>query len=215
MTAGQLNRLFADFNGRYFGGRLRRYRLRFGVRRMKGSATPPLGYCESPLLQITIHPKLAGDTARLIEVLLHEMAHAATAAEAPSHGIGFRKEMLRLRRRGAPVDRNDAPIEDDFPPDAIIEIRLTKKYVRAMADDALVTVPDATLVGLARWFAHEELGVSIRSMQRRYPWIRPVLSEARKAHREMLMWDRLREEDPAKFQRQLAKLTAAFRKGRR
>ena len=96
-TDERCQRLFDKYNVRFFGGRLPKYRVLRSDRFIAGEH----GLCRKKQREIHLGTALKG--ARLREVLLHEMAHAAVGG---SHGKKWLAEMLRLAKMGAPT-RND------------------------------------------------------------------------------------------------------------
>ncbi len=91
----EANRLFDEFNRRYWRGRLPTYRV---IRR----ATIPgsrLGSCSNTSRTILLHRVLEGDELRLI--LLHEMCHIGPDS-GYAHGPRFLRKLRRLVRLGAP-----------------------------------------------------------------------------------------------------------------
>jgi hypothetical protein len=121
------NQVFADFNGRYFGGRLPtikvkysasigRQRIRHGVFEFKHS---PAGMFHAgtrfsmPYITLNVCPG-DGTDAALFGVLLHEMVHAAGFGR---HDEAFAAEIHRLKDLGAPVNDFDlAPQETGLTP---------------------------------------------------------------------------------------------------
>jgi hypothetical protein len=98
LTGNQLRKLFHQFNGMYFAGTLPAYHIRV------------VGYITSMsehgrCLRNRKLIKLSKRTDKvMIGTLLHEMAHAATTDH---HGLEWRKEMIRLREAGAPLQGDD------------------------------------------------------------------------------------------------------------
>jgi hypothetical protein len=90
MTGRQLRKLFADFNGQYFGGRLPEYRIHVG--RIASS-----GLCNRRRRVITIAP---GPDQTQRDTLVHEMAHAATKC---GHSPKFFAELGRLKALGLAI----------------------------------------------------------------------------------------------------------------
>ena len=112
--------MYRQFNTQYFGGRLPDYKIlvvydvwyweteRCGYPPCDPSVPDADGFIDFSGRQIFIR-FLAHQTTcpAMEEVLLHEMAHAATDGE---HGDNWQAEMARLKDLGAPV--NDDDIEE-------------------------------------------------------------------------------------------------------
>ena len=96
-------RLFDQYNAKYFAGRLPRYQILRTERYGKGDH----GLCRKKQREIHLGTLLRG--ARLGEVLLHEMVHAATRS---GHGRAWQAEMLRLAEMGAPTRRDLLAYQD-------------------------------------------------------------------------------------------------------
>jgi hypothetical protein len=110
-------RMFQQFNIRYFAGRLPDYKIRVvydvwywetercGYSPCFPSADEAAGFIDFAGRQIFIR-FLALHTCGLTmaEYLIHEMAHAATDGE---HGANWQAEMARLKGLGAPVSDDD------------------------------------------------------------------------------------------------------------
>lgn len=99
MTEKQLRDLFAEFNRRYFGGRLSRYRVLFGEI-IPGADIGACGYCDRKERTILLYRAIRYDRHIVNEILLHEMVHAAKGIY---HGDRFFLELKRLDDAGAPV----------------------------------------------------------------------------------------------------------------
>jgi hypothetical protein len=84
-------KLFDQFNRRYFGSRLPRYEI---------ITDGPYygGRCEPWNHRIYVTVK----KSRFVVTLLHEMAHAAVYPNE-NHGPVWQREMIRLRKLGAPI----------------------------------------------------------------------------------------------------------------
>jgi SprT-like family len=164
----QYQALFDELNCRYFNGRLPAYRIKV-VDRLnwlngRGEITR-----RTRLIRLQ---KRAAEADEMISTLLHEMAHAATNDH---HAHKWREEMARLQRLGAPI----APIDLQTPP------RVTRSFVRQVAEDALGDQPDAPLRGFIRWFIYEYgYAQSATAFRRKYPWAARVFSETRKRTRK-------------------------------
>ena len=97
LTDEQCQRLFDAYNVRFFAGRLPRYRILRTDKYGRGEH----GLCRKKQREIHLGTGLKG--AKLKEVLLHEMAHAATRG---THGKPWLAEMLRLAKMGAPTRKD-------------------------------------------------------------------------------------------------------------
>ena len=110
MNVGEL---FADFNDRFFDGRLPLYTIE--LMPVDWHETTGLdGECNITWGTIKLNVDLLEDEEALREVLIHEMAHAVTDdldtdADFLEHDRKFLAELLRLLRAGAPVN----PLEFD------------------------------------------------------------------------------------------------------
>src|SRR5713226_306130 len=91
-----LQKLFTEFNEKYFGGRLRPVKVR-----RSATMGHKLGEYRPKSKTILIRRGLDGHD--LIETLLHEMSHIGTT----DHGPKFRRTMARLRDMGAPLGVSD------------------------------------------------------------------------------------------------------------
>ena len=102
----KLQRLFAEYNDRYFGGRLPQETV---VRWSRKVASECLeGQCSRyPLPEIRLRPGLKRDEEELRRTLVHEMVHLLADVENPftegdeGHGAWFKRQMRRLERQGA------------------------------------------------------------------------------------------------------------------
>ena len=90
--------MFKDFNQRYFSGKLPTFKIRIREQMRKPRA---LGHCIRA--EKLIEVRLRRNPDEVIEILLHEMAHAAV--DEVGHWEKFLTEMYRLERVGAPVGR--------------------------------------------------------------------------------------------------------------
>lgn len=93
----QLQRLFHAYNRRYFWTKLPTYNIVVSTFSVGGK-------CDARKRQILLHPSIAADKKLAKSTLLHEMAHAATNG---FHGTQWRREMFRLAKLGAPIDKID------------------------------------------------------------------------------------------------------------
>lgn len=99
MTKRDLARLFSDFNSRYFGGRLPRYRVCFREV-IAGLTNEHFGRHNRNRRTIFLFSGIRYDKHVVAEMLLHEMIHAATG---DYHGGRFWRECKRLLDAGAPL----------------------------------------------------------------------------------------------------------------
>lgn len=99
----ELQRLFADYNDRYFGGRLARETVIRWSRKVASKCCE--GDCGSG--EIRLRPGLKRDEEGMRQTLLHEMVHLKEEVENPltwadgGHGTWFKRQMRRLERQGA------------------------------------------------------------------------------------------------------------------
>lgn len=91
-----LQKLFTEFNKKYFGGRLRPVKVR-----RSATMGQKLGEYRPKSKTILIRRGLEGSD--LIETLLHEMCHIGTT----DHGPKFRRVQARMREMGAPLGVSD------------------------------------------------------------------------------------------------------------
>ena len=96
----ELQSLFMDYNQRYFGGRLPRYKVLLSNTDLQFFAdlNGESGRCERRKRKIYINPH-KGDAS---VTLLHEMVHAAVGM---GHGKVFLDEVRRLAELGAPLQK--------------------------------------------------------------------------------------------------------------
>lgn len=99
-----LRRLFEQLNTQFFRGRLRGWHVH-SVNHFR--AINLCGLCIPRNRRILIVRWLCEDEAK--SVLLHEMAHAVTTT---THGVRWKREMIRLRQASAPL----------LPPDSNIQL---------------------------------------------------------------------------------------------
>ncbi len=92
----EANRVFDEFNRRYWRGRLPKYRV---IRRAQvlGRA---LGRCYNLTQTILLRKDLSDEDVRL--TLLHEMCHIGPDVRGDVHGPRFRRKLHRLVRLGEP-----------------------------------------------------------------------------------------------------------------
>ena len=160
-------RLFDDFNARYFDGRLPSYRVRV-LRRVSDLGHAGLITRRERRMDLLD----TGDTRAMTATLLHEMAHAATN---DNHGPRWRGEMARLQALGAPIQ----------PADLDPRLPITKAFVRSVALDALGVEPTLTWGRFMRWFAQEHLALPSREATRRFWWMRSAFADARRENKRL------------------------------
>jgi predicted SprT family Zn-dependent metalloprotease len=115
----KLQRIFADYNGRYFEGRLPQETVIRWSRKVTEKGF--LGWFSPWALEICLRPGLRRDEEELRHVLLHEMVHLKLGESARragnrlarylahdekglqrlDHDRAFKREMRRLERQGA------------------------------------------------------------------------------------------------------------------
>ncbi len=171
----QYQALFDEFNQRYFGGKLPRYRIQVvDCISLEEGDEIPLDYEGENIRHRRLILLKRMVKADMISTLLHEMAHTATD---DAHTKRWGKEIERLCRAGAPIS------EDIL----IAPPRLTKVFVRAVAEDLLGERPDTTLWEFARWVVYKYgYAPSPTAFLRKYPWVRRILSDVRKAYKNDL-----------------------------
>lgn len=145
----QLQSVFDDLRQRYFPGRLRGYRVRWG-----NFSGTHMGQCDSKTRTLSICRGLKGD--ELIATLLHEMNHVG----CPSHGKRFRQGIERLIGMGAPIDESDKV-------QGVSPVTILTDCMESLAMEMPDTKWSLVKASLAR-----ELGMTQAEMIRRYPWAR-------------------------------------------
>lgn len=172
LNGRQLRILFQRFNAQYFDGRLPSYSIRL---------VPSItwlgegGHCDRERRRIRI--RAAQSDEETISTLLHEMVHARTG---DSHDAGFKREMVRLSKAGAPLTAGDL----EFSSKDWHAGRVTKALFRSVVEDALNDVPDLTLHRAVRHFIYDTGAGEVRTVAeflRRYPWSRQVFQAAKRA----------------------------------
>jgi hypothetical protein len=100
--------LFAKYNRKYWQGTLPHYQILatncFLTNELGNGDRRLVGRCDIQTRTIFLHPELSRRLAR--QVLIHEMAHAATPT-CWFHEAEWIKEMVRLEKLGAPVSRSE------------------------------------------------------------------------------------------------------------
>jgi hypothetical protein len=147
---------FQEFNDRYFGGRLRKVRVRF-----KAAGRPPLrpggsGHYDSSSRTIFI----ARTESQILETLLHEMCHIGE----PHHGTKFRAKLLHLRSLGASVAAADCEPRLRGP---------AEFHIRHAIDDLFLQAPTLTWPRARKLLAWD-LGLRPKELEIRAPWARGV-----------------------------------------
>lgn len=97
-TEARLVRLFSRYNRKFWSGRLRGWSV---------DMSPTIGLfgcCIKRTHQISVRIAAHDSDRQVRATLVHEMAHAATTV---GHNARWRREMERLRRRGAPTSALD------------------------------------------------------------------------------------------------------------
>ena len=95
-------RIFDDFNGRYFEGGLPRFRVR---RDFKAGAS---AYCAIEARRIRLPVDLV-DSDETEQAVLHEMVHIVTGG---AHDDAFRQELQRIAEAGEPATQRELAIEE-------------------------------------------------------------------------------------------------------
>ena len=98
-TDDRLNRLFARYNQEFWSGRLAGWKAL-----ARDDHNGLYGFTDDKQRQVYIRLSVHPDDHELRATLIHEMAHAATNLD---HGRTWRKEMVRLKREGAPTSPLD------------------------------------------------------------------------------------------------------------
>src|SRR5712664_3759570 len=124
--------LFTEYNQRYFGGRLPRYKVLL---------TNDCSRCERRKRRIYINPHKEDASVPL----LHEMAHAAVGR---GHGKVFRDELRRLVEVGAPLQEE---LETYAPKNEITPKQLLSEFFEVGLDAPDVTWPEARQYLGYRW----------------------------------------------------------------
>ena len=106
ITSEWAQQLFAKYNQRYWQSTLPHYTVLVihPCAVLKRSPDDTGGCCHIEARTICLHPELSRPQAR--QVLIHEMAHAATPT-CWFHGAEWIEEMVRLEKLGAPVSRSE------------------------------------------------------------------------------------------------------------
>lgn len=163
----KLQSLFTEYNRRYFGGRLPRYKVL-----LTNAVNPDGGRCERRKRRIYINPHKE-DVSLL---LLHEMVHAAVGR---GHGKVFLKELRRLIELGAPLQEELKRYENAVS-------AMTPKQLLAEFFQAGLDAPDITWTAARRYLGDKWGLTDKRGRAKSRRWS----SFLRRARRE---WSRGRE----------------------
>jgi hypothetical protein len=168
----QLRKLFIAFNAQHWGGKLSQYRIR---RVAHITWLGESGRCDRKGRVITIARGM--DDPTTVTTLLHEMAHAATTGH---HGLPWKREMIRLRKAGAPLISPDSEVAlEDWS-----GARITKGHFSSTASDLSLDLPQATAQQCIRHFISEVGGpTSIAAFLRKYPWAPRTFTAVKKEMR--------------------------------
>jgi hypothetical protein len=169
----QLRKLFEEFNRRYFGNRLPPYAIRVA------HSPTSLGESGSSNRKRKLIKIASGQPAeREVSTLLHEMAHAATT---DYHGMPWKREMIRLRKAGAPLAEPDNRVRlEDWS-----GVRVSKQDFREAMEDAVSGLPKIGLTQAIRHFIYNEGGPgTVGTFLKRYPWVREVLRQVKREYAE-------------------------------
>ena len=210
-ASARYQQLFHDFNDRYFAGRLPDYRVRV-VRQMscqhQGSLHHFDGECRRRERAITLAGQTVLGGARLThteedmrQILIHEMAHAATN---DYHGLKWRGEMRRLAQLGAPVQADDLGkpmtpsqkwLESAFDDtltnsDDYATLTLRQALVRiGLVDDA----PRRLRIAQRKFFRGSGSAASLAILKAQYPWLSRLFRDCREGYiRQMQQIERTR-----------------------
>src|SRR5216683_4306094 len=98
-TDERLNRLFARYNQKFWGGHLAGWKAL-----VRDDHNGLYEFTDDKQRQVYIRLRVHPDDHEIRATLIHEMAHVATSL---GHGRRWRKEMVRLKREGAPTSPLD------------------------------------------------------------------------------------------------------------
>ena len=154
-------RLFAEYNRRYWGGRLPQFHVRQRARIPGGLE----GQCDKPRRTIWLRADLPAEA--LGRALLHEMCHAAERGKSGRHGKSFLQELRRLATAGEPWATEEAALYAD-PSSRIMG---TRAAILARMKDLLLT-ESLPAWGAARRALALEFGLSLPDFDRRHRWAR-------------------------------------------
>jgi hypothetical protein len=158
--------LFDEYNAKYFGGRLPRYRVRFVdfsiVNRLgwEGECFP-----DRRLIQIRKQLPKGTNTGR---VLLHEMCHIGSFG----HGRRFRDRLRRLADQGVAWAADEIAMYEAAP-----TWNQEMANLRGRLDEAAGMNPRPTFTILVTSLA-ADLGMSPSRLRRAAPWVRAAWAAA-------------------------------------
>lgn len=163
MNGHELRKIFEDFNGKYFGGKLPQYRIH--VKRLHTAAGRIVP--RRRLIEVGIYESQVQK-----ETLLHEMVHAA--ADRVGHGKRFIAEIKRLRQIGAPLGETER--------NAIVmgmRRRLTADGFRGDVKEFLADNPQGTFASFVEGLnSTEGFADSVAEFVRKYTWARDAFRAA-------------------------------------
>jgi hypothetical protein len=93
----RLQRLFGQYNRKYFRGKLSHYRIKTGI--LRGAC----GICYTQQKRIIIDVKKHEADSDIQSTVLHEMAHAICERPGEGHDIYFFEQVESLLRKKAPI----------------------------------------------------------------------------------------------------------------
>jgi len=177
LNGRQLRRKFIEFNALYFSNKLPPYAIRV-VRKINWLDF--MGRHDRQRRRIEVRQGLADKEA--VGALIHEMAHARTTDH---HGMPWKREMIRLRKAGAPLTEQDMGISlDDWD-----GIRVTKQMFQRRVDNILCAPSslNLTLSNVIEDFIRNYGGaITVAEFKRKHPWVGAVLRDAKKEFAEYL-----------------------------
>ncbi len=174
MTKSSLNRLFDDFNRRYFGGRLRKRAVRWFSGNARVSCQH-LGLCTPRAIYIARHltPERAAQT------LVHEMCHIGVGK---GHGPRWRARMISAKDLGAPVN----PTE------------LAKGYVPCAPGQMAIFIDDLVRNQFDKFTTWRE----VRRIIARESWM--TIPQVERLRWPRKRWERVRKEEAEYDRQQVA-----------
>ena len=153
-----LQALFAEYNVRYFGGRLPRYRISLARRHDRaGLGTRHGGECFPRTKIIFVAPGMPEETQR--RVLLHEMCHIGCLY----HGQRWQAKMRRLAELGEPWAAEQA---EEY---RRLGRSSSNAELRWRITDGASLTPNLPWIKARRIFAEEWLLRPLR-FEKRFPW---------------------------------------------
>ena len=172
MTNPEAQAQFHEFNQRYFGGKLPRYRVRVVDYIPKQREHGHINRKQRLICLLAGH-----QDACMIATLLHEMAHAATNDQ---HADRFMEEMKRLLSVSAPITY-EADIKPYKEKERFTPKRLTRTFLRCAAEEAIMGAPTTPLRAFVRWFVLDYgYADSSAEFMRKFPWVSHVFREVKK-----------------------------------